>query len=271
VTMAAVPITVGGIPEFWERLQSARTSFLVLDYDGTVAPFHVVRMEAYPMAGVPDLISRIRDRTNGAIAVISGRPLSELTQLLDVPGIMMVGNHGYEFRFPDGNLKTRKPFYDQREGLFKALATSFRKGLISRIETKVASIALHTRGLPEDEALSMEKWAMENWTPIASLHNLEVRKFNGGVELRCPGRDKGSALKFILSRQPDDAFCVYVGDDETDEDAFRVLKGRVIGIKVGNPDVPTSATGFLPDTKAVKNFLQGWADLAPEGLSGEMT
>jgi trehalose-6-phosphatase len=51
----------------------------------------------------------------------------------------------------------------------------------------------------------MEGWAMENWTPIALAHNLEVRRFNGGVELRCPGMDKGSALQIILSRQPDDA------------------------------------------------------------------
>jgi len=101
--------------------------------------------------------------------------------------------------------------------------------------------------------------------PIARLHNLEVKRFNGSFELRCPGMDKGSALQVMLSRQPDDAFCVYIGYDESDEDAFKVLIGRGIGLKVGNPDVQTSATGFLPDTEAVKNFLQGWAALAPEG------
>lgn len=270
-TVPVFPIAIGGVPEFWGKLRSARVGFLALDYDGTVAPFHVSRMMARPMAGIPELIVQIRDRTNGAVAVISGRPLSELTRLLDIPGIMMVGSHGYEFRYPDGTLETRKPLYVQREGLYRALDAGFRRGLISRLEAKIAALALHTRGQPENEALSMEGWAMENWTPIALAHNLEVRRFNGGVELRCPGMDKGSALQIILSRQPDDAFSVYIGDDETDEDAFRFLKGRGIGIRVGHPDAPTSASGFLPDIQAVKDFLRGWAALAPEGLSGGVT
>jgi len=263
----AVSIPVGGIPGFWERLRSARASFLVLDYDGTVAPFQVVRMEACPLAGIAELLGRIRDRTNGAIAVISGRPLSEVTQLLGVPGIMVVGSHGYELGYPNGTLDLRQPHPRQQEGLAKAGEAMDREGLSSRIERKVASLALHTRGVPADEARSMEKRTMDRWMPIARLHDLEVRRFNGGVELRCLGADKGSALQVLLSLQPADAFCVYIGDDETDEDAFRVLKGRGIGIKVGRPDGPTSATGILPDTQAVKDFLRGWAALAPEGAS----
>lgn len=261
----ALPIIpVSGIPGFWDELRSARTSFLALDYDGTLAPFHTMRMDAHPLAGIPELIGRIRDKTRGAIAVISGRPISELAQLLDVTGIMVVGSHGYEFQYPDGTLEVREPAPRQRQGLSRAWEAGAREGLSQRVETKVASLALHTRGVQAGEAQSMEKTALDSWMPIARLHDLEVRRFNGGIELRCPGTDKGSALLVVLSRQREDAFCVYLGDDETDEDAFRVLKGRGIGIRVGRPDALTHAAGFLPDVRAVKGFLQGWVTLAPE-------
>ncbi len=261
----SVPITVDGIPGFWDDLRSAKSSFLALDYDGTCAPFKPERMEAYPLAGIPELIGRIRDRTHGSIAVISGRPMAELEQLLDVRGIMKVGSHGYEFRYPDGTLQVQDPTPEQRQGLSRAWEAGIRDSLSPRVETKVASLALHTRGIPDEQARFLEKQILDSWRPFIELHDLEVRRFNGGIELRCPGTDKGSALHSLLYRQPEDAFCVYIGDDETDEDAFRVLRGRGLGIRVGRSDAQTHAAGFLPDTQAVKGFLQGWAAMAPSG------
>ena len=268
-TEPALPIpAVEGIPGFWDELRSASSSFLALDYDGTCAPFKPERMEAYPLAGIPELIARIRDRTQGSIAVISGRPVAELEQLLDVPGILKVGSHGYEFRSPDGALEVREPTPKQRKGLSMAWDAGVREGLSRRVEPKVASLALHTRGVPEVQARAMEQLAMGSWMPFVRLHDLELRRFNGGIELRCLGMDKGSALLTVLSSQRKDAFCVYIGDDETDEDAFRVLKGRGVGIRVGRTEAPTHAAGFLPDTQAVKDFLQGWAVFTPAGSQG---
>lgn len=265
----ASPAPLPGIPGFWDALRAARSSFLALDYDGTLAPFMPARMEARPLDGTADLIEHIRDRTGGAVAVISGRPLSELTQLIDIPGITMVGSHGFEFRHPDGTKDTRKPSRGQRQGIAAAWAACSRQEWGPRVETKAAGLALHTRGLPAHEERTMERRAMECWEPIAREHNLEVRRFNGGIELRCPGTDKGTALREILARIPREALCVYVGDDETDEDAFRALEGRGIGIRVGHPDVPTRAAGFLSDVHAVKGFLCAWASLAPHAQSME--
>lgn len=259
------PIPVDGIPGFWGDLRSARASLLALDYDGTLAPFSTVRMEARPLEGVSELIGRIRDRTHGSVVVISGRPMAELEQLLDVHGIMKIGSHGYEFRYPDGTLEVREPTPIQQEGISRARDAVVRKALDPVVETKVAGLALHTRGIPREQARSLERQVMDTWMPLARTYDLAVRRFNGGIELRCPGTDKGSALLEVLSRRPENAFCVYVGDDETDEDAFRVLRGRGIGIRVGGPDTQTHAAGFLADTQAVKRFLKGWADLAPAG------
>jgi trehalose-phosphatase len=83
--------------------------------------------------------------------------------------------------------------------------------------------------------------------------------FNGGVEVRGTGLHKGDVLAELLNLQPLGTFSVYIGDDITDEDGFREIKGRGIGIRVGEPTSSTAATGFLASCEAVRDFLRVWA------------
>ena len=271
--MSSIPmrsIGVDNIPGFWNLLRSARRSFLALDYDGTLAPFRIERMEAHPLPGIKDLLVNIRNKTGGSIAVISGRPISEVLILLGDLHIMLVGSHGHEFRYPDGSQVIRKPTPSQQEGLDKARDACIAEGLEWRIETKVASIAVHNRGLSPHDALHIEDRVMDIWFHIAQAHALDLRRFNGGIELRCKGMNKGDALHTLLSLQPGGIFSVYIGDDETDEDAFKAIRGRGYGIKVGHQISTTHAVGFLTDVNAVKKFLEGWLLHAPEGLPKEV-
>ena len=100
----AMPAEVQNIPDFWDRLHAACMSFLVLDYDGTIAPFRAERMEALPLPGIARLLEKIREKAQGALAIMSGRPVSEILCLLGDLRIMTVGGHGSEFRFPDGTM-----------------------------------------------------------------------------------------------------------------------------------------------------------------------
>ncbi len=258
-------ITPAGLPWFWDRLHAARRSFLALDYDGTLAPFTVERMEARVLPGTIELMEKIRDRTGGSLCVVSGRPISEVLELLGDLGIMLVGSHGHEFRYPYGSLVKRQPTSRQSEGLEMAREYCIARDLDMHIERKVASIALHTRGLSPQEALRMETDVASSWGRIAGAHGLDLRRFNGGLELRCMGMDKGDALRTLLSFLPGDTFSVYIGDDDTDEDAFRTIRDRGIGIKVGDPGRHTEAQGSLPDIPSVQAFLKGWLQHAPEG------
>lgn len=106
--------------------------------------------------------------------------------------------------------------------------------------------------------MRLEERVFQEWRRLEYSCRLECRRFNGGVELRAVGRNKGDALRELLSGQPADSFCVYVGDDETDEDAFRTIADRGIGIKVGDFQAGTAASGYLPDCAAVKTFLEKW-------------
>lgn len=258
------------VPDFWERLEEAAYKYLALDYDGTLAPFHAKRMEAFPLAGVPDLLKKIECREDTTLAIISGRPIFELVGLLGNMSVTMVGSHGFEYRSSQGDTLVRKILPEQEEGLMMARKMGIEMGLDEHLETKIASIALHTRGLSSGAASQMEDAMHHEWDKLLQSYKLELRRFNGGVELRAQGWNKGEALDRLLHGLSKETFCVYIGDDETDEDAFEIVQPYGIGIRVGNPTLPSKANGFLPDIVSVKSFLQAWKNLPPCSDPGDI-
>lgn len=249
------------IPDFWDRLRGKRSLFLALDYDGTLAPFHVERMQAKPLAGIPGVLARIQKRDDTSVAIISGRPLAELVSLVGNIGVTMVGSHGFEILSPDGDVVIKETSPEQEEGFAQARAWGIDAGFGSRLETKVSGIALHTRGLSPDEASALEDEVYDAWGSMAAGYCLEVRKFNGGVELRAKGWNKGDALESLLNHLGQDTLCVYIGDDETDEDAFERILPYGMGIRVGEETRQSHAQGFVPDIESVRMLLTAWADM----------
>ena len=251
------------VPDFWDRLRVSKNKFLALDYDGTLAPFKTSRMEAKALEGIPELLADINARQDTELAVISGRPIEELVDLLGEMPIRMVGSHGFEHRGPEGNIEYRRLAVEQEEGLVRGETMGIDLGYKEYLESKTASIALHTRGLPSDMASTMQNRIYRSWGRLESTHHLELRYFNGGVELRAKGWNKGDALKRLILGLEKQTWCVYIGDDETDEDAFEQIRPYGIGIKVGGLLQATKAQGFLKDIYAVRKFLQFWRDLSP--------
>ena len=216
------------------------------------------------------LLEKIREKAQGALAIMSGRPVSEILCLLGDLRIMTVGGHGSEFRFPDGTMISIDPTGTQKQGLEQAWKSIVREAGEDRIERKKMSLALHTRGLEKDEAVRLETLAREIWNITGSSHELEIVKFNGGIELRCRGINKGDALLRLLSNVRGDVFTVYVGDDETDEDAFSAIEGHGVSIRVAESGNGTRAQGLLRDVHAVKDFLEAWLVHAQALGPGEM-
>ncbi len=254
-------VEVTHVSDFWQQVLQADNLFLGLDYDGTLAPFDIDPMQAKPLPGIADLIRELATGRRTQVAIVSGRPVAEVMTLLDNPPVTIVGSHGYELWPVDGACVVRRPTPKQQQGLFEIKTSLQQGGYSHKMEVKVASLALHTRGLDPIAAIAVEEAIANQWSELAPHYGLECRRFNGGIEIRCSGWDKGAALTALLNVQPENVFAVYVGDDETDEDAFTVLRGRGIGIKVGDPFWPTAARGFLPDCRAVVDFLRTWAAL----------
>jgi trehalose 6-phosphate phosphatase len=254
-------IEILNIPDFWLRLRESPNRFLGLDYDGTLAPFRINPLEAYPLPEIAGMLKAIVESRSTTVAIVSGRPVQEIVALLGTTGVTVVGCHGFELRRPNGMMVAKSPSPGQLSGLERAMAIAVQFGWERRLEDKIASIAFHTRGEPSGIALKMEEKIFSEWIVLGPPHDLEVRKFNGGLEIRAMGRNKGDAFIELLPEDLGDNLSVYVGDDETDEDVFRMIRGRGIGIKVGEPTAGTAATGFLPDCEAVRAFLRTWCSI----------
>jgi trehalose 6-phosphate phosphatase len=249
---------VHGVPGFWQRVAAAGERLLVLDYDGTLAPFRVNRMEALPLPGVLEDLRSIRDSGRTQLAIITGRPLRELIQLIGDLHVPMSGSHGFEFLAPYGSIDSGELTDGQVARFVRAEREAREIAPDARVERKPASVGLHTRGMPEARAAELQERVTEAWTRDAAAVGMECRRFSGGVELRISSVHKGKALERLLESRGDDALTVYIGDDETDEDAFAALPDSGVGIKVGPSGVTTRAAGRLDDPEAVKGLLRTW-------------
>lgn len=250
---------VGGIADFWDRIDSARAVSLFLDFDGTLAPFHADRMMAYPLPGTVDAIRALDMRPGTSVAIVSGRPIAEILTLLGDVGVVISGAHGYELLVPNEGQRVVAIPSEQR----LILDAAYRQALDilppERVERKAASVAAHVRGLDPVAAADAVERLEHRWRAAGSGDLAEYRPFNGGLELRAAGRTKGTVIEEMLAGAHPDTLPVYIGDDDTDEDAFRVLADRGFGIKVGPTDAVTLATGRLPDCEAVRDMLVHWS------------
>jgi len=242
--------------EFGVTLARADQQLLMLDYDGTLAPFRVERMEAVPYPGVKEYLATLI-ATGTQVVLISGRMSKEVAALLGMtPAPEIWGCHGWE-RLAGGEY-TRIPLAPkQEERIFKAGYTLKNEGFGSRLEFKHGSIALHWRGADEAEQRAIEIAGLRTFEPVSGP-DLRLHRFDGGLELRATGRDKGLVVRELLQRIEPNTPAAYLGDDQTDEDAFRALAGRGLGVLVRSEPRDTAATIWLRPPEELLQFFDLW-------------
>jgi len=250
------------VPELWERIETAGSKLLILDYDGTLAPFVVDRMEAFPLDGIRTTLQVIRDEGSTHLAIVTGRPVREILALLGDLGVPIAGSQGSEFRYPDGRWFTLLPTAKQCARLVRAEREALEFSPRDRVERKPTSVALHTRGVAEPEARRRVEAVCGLWERDSAEIGFECRRFLGGIEIRLRDVTKGTAVRSIVAGHSRIDAVVYVGDDETDEDAFRELKGTGFSIRVGDMTTITCADALLRDVADVRGFLAQWYELA---------
>jgi trehalose-phosphatase len=260
-TSTQPPAPVEGLPRFWDMLAAAPRAALFLDYDGTLAPFQLDRMAAKPLEGVIETLLQIVASAHTHLFIVSGRPTHEIMHLAGDLGLTIVGAHGWEWQRP-GAERARAAVSAEQERLLSA-AHAFAIGLLGaeRVERKVASVAAHLRALPVQQATAARDALSAQWLTEVGDGAVELRSFDGGLELRALGRHKGIAVTELLAELPVDTLAVYLGDDDTDEDAFSALRGFGYGIRVGEHERPTAATGKLRSCADVPRFLLDWANV----------
>jgi trehalose 6-phosphate phosphatase len=246
---------------FFRIVAEGPERLLILDYDGTLAPFRVERSEALPYPGIAPLIESIMEADRSRVVIVSGRAVDDLKELLRFdPMPELYGSHGWERMGADGT-STSLPIGDTKlRGLEEALAFIEAEGLSSYSETKHGSIAFHWRGRGSGEIESLKDRLQKGWLGIAEQYGLRLLSFDGGIELRVPGNDKGTAIRHLLDQTLPGSAVAYLGDDMTDEDAFRELEGRGIRILVAPSLRPTAADLWIIPPDELIGFLNRWAD-----------
>lgn len=246
---------------FFARLARAPRAVLLLDYDGTLAPFRVALHEALPYPGIREALDTLMAQDDTRLVLASGRWTRELLPLLGLKRVPEIwGSHGWERRHPDGRTEMGRPATAALRGLVEAdswIDEVHAHG--GRSELKPACLAIHWRGLAVRTAAEIGEIVTRNWALHARDTGLELHPFDGGLELRVPGRSKGDVVRTLRAEEPDAALA-YLGDDQTDEDAFIALGDEDLGVLVRAEARPTHAGLRLTPPDELLEFLHRWID-----------
>ena len=249
------------LPAFFECLSGARKSALLLDYDGTLAPFQVDRDQALPYPGVSMLLTGIMRTGHTRLVVISGRRAGEVLRLLGLdPHPEIWGVHGLQRLKPDGSCELPEINDGTQQALTEAARWTEQMGLGRLIEHKPGSVALHWRELSAEEQSESRRIALLKWLPIADRAGLLLQQFDGGLEMRMAHRDKGDAVRSVLAEIDPAAPVAYLGDDITDDDAFQALTDRGLRVLVRPEYRQTTADLWLRPPAELLAFLADWLE-----------
>jgi len=247
------------LDDFLTLVANAEQSALLLDFDGTLAPFRIDPAKVRPWAGVTDLLDKIQQTARTRLAIISGRPAEDVALQLGMarpPEIW--GLHGAERMMLDGRIEFDDLRPEQRTTLDAAKVSLHAAGKTGlRLEEKWNAIAVHWRGKPEHFAQIARERTTKLLSPFADESGMKLLQFDGGVELRA-GRDKGDAVRMLLAEMPPGTPAAFMGDDITDEDAFRALAERGLGILARREWRPTAAPVWLRPPVQLRKFLSSW-------------
>jgi trehalose-phosphatase len=247
------------------RLRAARRSLLMLDYDGTLAPFHVDRFQATPYPGVQNRLATLSALRRVRLILVSGRSARELRGLLrrDIePEIW--GSHGREWLGRDGAYQLFALNSAQQAALDRFHGEIAALGLNRTLELKPSSIAVHWRSVDRATAQRIRASVDSIFSRLDEVDSLRLLPFDGGVELRSTDRTKGTAVAEMLAQEPEAVPAAYLGDDFTDEDAFAALEKRGFSVLVRDAIRKSCARFWLRPPEELLRFLDQWiAGTAP--------
>jgi trehalose 6-phosphate phosphatase len=246
--------------DFYARLGAARERVLMIDYDGTIAPFKIRPEQAVPYPGVAESLRALMNQGNTRVVIVSGRRAAEVAELLPLgrrPEIW--GAHGWERVTAQGETHMQEPDPAVKEALAQAESAAAAVSVPgTRLERKPASIAFHWRGLADSAVGAVRERVTAAWKPLAEGGLLELMPFDGGLEMRACGTNKQHAVKAVLSETPPDAAVAYLGDDITDEDAFRAVKSQGLAVLVRPEYRETAADVWIKPPQELLAFLDNW-------------
>lgn len=233
-----------------------------LDYDGTLAPIagRPDRARILPRAkSLLKVLSKIRDCR---LAVISGRSLKDIKQMVGVPGIIYAGNHGLEAIGPGIRFsrKVSPQFKKNVRQLKYELTRQLAAVKGAFVEDKGLSLSLHYRLVRRGDIALLKRIFFGLTRGLLARRIIKVRPGKKVYEaLPWLNWHKGKIVRWLLNQQRylwrgKPIVPIYLGDDRTDEDAFKALGNSGVSVFVGRPG-KSLACYYLKNTREVEKFL----------------
>lgn len=258
--------TVKKLDNFFQTISNSKPPLLLLDYDGTLAPFRVDRFRARPWTGVREAIGRIQRQGRTRIVVITGRPAKEIGPLLrGTPPVLdtaveVWGLHGAERLHADGRRELEEAPPETQRRLNELREHLRHNNLGGQFEDKPNAAVMHWRGASPRTAKFIEMRTRELFEPMSRLPGLTLLPFEGGLELRV-GRDKGGAVSALVAEAEPDTPVAFVGDDLTDEAGFCAVNhahGPHLSVLMRPESRQTEADVWLRPPSELRAFLKKW-------------
>jgi len=250
--------------EHFEQLKalcSHKKVAVFLDYDGTLTPI-VSRPELAKLGDqMKQTLQRLVDCCK--VAIISGRDRLDVQKRVQLEGVFYAGSHGFDISGPGGQrfeIDAGKEKLPQLDAAEKELNKTISEVSGAWIERKKYSVAIHYRQVAPENEKKVEDLVKRVHSGFAG--DLRLNKGKKIFELQPAIQwHKGKALNWLiqlLDLDRDDVIPIYIGDDTTDEDAFKELLtlGHGIGIAVQETKIPTAAQFVLQDTDQVQTLLE---------------
>lgn len=244
-----------------EKIREKRHSWLLLDYDGTLADFAPTPDDVLPDDALITLIEKLANAPKFDVAIISGRRLSHIEKLMPVEGIWLAGSYGLEMRRPSGEYLYRADFNSLRPKLEQlkpiwTLLINGEKGFY--LEDKRWSLAIHARYAVDRLASNILEKARQAAQPIMTDGSFNLLGGHKFLEIAPQNADKGLSVSFLLEEfSNSNTLPIYIGDDDKDERAFPVVQGfgGVAGC-VCTPPRKTRADFTLASPNETRKWLQ---------------
>lgn len=246
------------LEEIRNEISTARHFALFLDYDGTLAPIVAHPGDAKIPPATRRVLESIVRRPDFTVSVISGRALDDLRARVGLD-VILAGNHGLEIS--GGGLEFREPQAQERRSVTHEICEEVRERSRQiegvEIEDKGLTGSVHFRRMAAADVPRLASLVRAAVSPVGN--QFVIRQGNKVFEIvPCVRWNKGLAVRWILERLrecPDGKISkCYIGDDVTDEDAFRELNGGIT-IQVA-AKTPTAARFRAKNTAETRDFLE---------------
>ncbi len=246
-------LTDKGIMQIRHSYRQGKSRLFLLDYDGTLMPFHSQPEQAAPDQSLLLLLARLSSVAGNRVVIISGRDRETLDKWLGGIPVGLIAEHGAFYKQHGGKWMGIPGLKQDWKKDIRSALEMFTAGIPgSFIEEKNYSIAWHYRSsertLVGDRLpaiITMLRTQIQN-------RNLDMLQGSKVIEIKSNLVNKGKAATSILARHPS-AFVLAAGDDVTDEDMFRPLYGKAITVKIGSNI--SAATYCLKSFEQLRDLL----------------